>query len=94
MSSKTEYVQRLRGVVTDFASYEEMAETLARMFASREYGASEANELTQADLDAAGIEATVADVQAFVTMFGDLQTWLDSGDRRQMLDRLRLAQSL
>jgi hypothetical protein len=94
MSGKTDYVERVRQGVTDFASYEEMCEALARMFASREYGTSAANELTQADLDAADIEATVADVQAFVTMFGDLQTWLDSGDRRQMLDRLRRAQSL
>jgi len=94
MSGKTDYVERVRQGVTDFVLYEETCEILARMFYSREYGTSEANELTQVDLDAAGIEATVADVQAFVAMFGDLKTWLDTSDRRQVFDRLRYAQSL
>jgi hypothetical protein len=94
MSGKTDFVERVRQSVTDFASFEETCEALARMFASREYGETEASELTQADLDAASIEVTVADVQAFVTIFGDLKTWLDAGDRRQVFDRLRQAQSL
>jgi hypothetical protein len=72
MSGTADYVQRVRQAVTDFANFEETCEALARMFYSREYGTGSASEITQADLDAADIEATVADVQAFVTIFGDL----------------------
>jgi len=94
MSNKADFASRVRQGTTDFANFERMCEELARVFESRGYESGGSDELTQADLDAAGIEATIEDVQTFVTIFDDMHTWLDAAGRRETLDRLRLIISL
>ena len=94
MSNKTDYTNRLRLAVTDFARATETCEALTRMFESRRYGLGDVDELTQADLDAEGIELDVTDIRGFAATFGDVGAWLDTGGRRQALDRLRIALSL
>lgn len=92
--SKGDWTQRLKMAVTDFAGAFEQCEVLERAFFSREYGTSAADELTQADLDNAGIELNLADVLAAVNIVGVIRGVIDAEGRRQALDSVRDIRSL
>jgi hypothetical protein len=90
MARKDSFAQATQGAATELVRAIQRVETVARIYVSEGYAEGAADEMAQADLDGtAQAELDVADVHVMLnTMIPTLTTWLDTSDRRAVLDRL------
>jgi hypothetical protein len=90
MARKERFVQALQNEGTALVRAIQRVETLARVYTSEGYDAGGADPLAQADLVGTALEELdVADVHALLSdMVPTLTTWLGTGGRRAILDRL------
>jgi len=90
VARKERFVQAVQGETTMLVRAIQRMETLARVYQSEGYAAGGDDELAQADLDGTELaELDVADVHAMLSSaIPTLTGWLDTGERRNVLDRL------
>lgn len=90
MTRKARFAQAVQGETTAFVRAIQRVEALARIYESEGYNVGGADELAQADLDGTPFEELdVADIHALLSSaIPTLTGWLDTGERRNVLDRL------